>query len=71
MYQAMAEHFLFNGDNKQWIEDNNPDALRKITSRLLEAIERGMWNADSETTERLRSLFLGSEDILERTNDLG
>ncbi|MCL1904522.1 MAG: cobaltochelatase subunit CobN [Methanomassiliicoccaceae archaeon] len=69
MYQSMADHFLFNGDNKQWIEDNNPDALRKITSRLLEAIERGMWNASDETTERLRSLFLGSEDILEKNND--
>jgi cobaltochelatase CobN len=69
MYQSMADKFLFDGDNKEWIEDNNPEALRKITSRLLEAIERGMWNADDETTERLRSLFLGSEDILEAAND--
>ena len=65
----MADHFLFNGENKQWIEDNNSDALRKITSKFLEAIERGMWNADKETTERPRSLFLGSEDILERNSD--
>ena len=69
MYQSMAEKFLFDGDNKQWIENNNPDALRKITSRLLEAIERGLWNADNETAERLRSLFLGSEEILERAGD--
>ncbi|MCL2143493.1 MAG: cobaltochelatase subunit CobN, partial [Methanomassiliicoccaceae archaeon] len=69
MYKAMADKFLFDGENKQWIEDNNPDALRKITSRLLEAIERGMWNADNETAEKLRSLFLGSENILETAND--
>lgn len=69
MYQAITDRFLFDGDNKQWIEDNNPDALRKITSRLLEAIERGMWNANSETADRLRSMFLDSENILEKTND--
>ena len=69
MYQSLADRFLFDGDNRQWIEDNNPDALRSITSRLLEAIERGMWNADSETAEKLRSLFLGSENILEAGND--
>ncbi|MCL2607405.1 MAG: cobaltochelatase subunit CobN [Methanomassiliicoccaceae archaeon] len=69
MYKSLADNFLFDGENKEWIENNNPDALRHITSRLLEAIERGMWNADSETAERLRSLFLGAEDILERAND--
>jgi cobaltochelatase CobN len=69
MYQAMTEKFLFDGSNREWIENNNPDALRHITSRLLEAIERGMWKADNETTERLRSLFLGSENILEKAND--
>jgi len=69
MYQAMADKFLFDGSNREWIENNNPDALRQITSRMLEAIERGMWNADNETAERLRSLFLGSENILEQAND--
>jgi len=71
MYQSMTERFLFDGDNRQWIQENNPDALRKITSRLLEAIERGMWNADQETTEKLRSMFLDSENILEKANDRG
>ena len=69
MYKSMTEKFLFDGDTKQWIEENNPDALRQITSRLLEAIERGMWNADNETLERLKSMFLDSESALEGIND--
>jgi cobaltochelatase, CobN subunit len=69
MYQSMTEKFLFDGKTKEWIEENNPDALRDITSRLLEAIERGMWNADKETEERLRSMFLDSESLLEDIND--
>jgi len=69
MYQSMTEKFLFDGDNRQWIEENNPDALRSMTSRLLEAIERGLWNADQDTINKLRSMFLDSENILEKAND--
>ena len=69
MYQAMTDKFLFDGDNRQWIEENNPDALRSMTSRLLEAIERGLWNADQATVDKLRSMFLDSENILEKAND--
>jgi len=69
MYKSMTDRFLFDGDTKQWIEENNPDALRQITSRLLEAIERGMWNADSETIEKLKDIFLDSESALEGIND--
>jgi len=64
-YQEMAEHFLFDKETREWIEDNNPHALRNITGRLLEAVERGFWDADEETIKRLKELYLESEEILE------
>ncbi len=69
MYQSVTDKFVLNGENRQWIEENNPDALRQITSRLLEAVERGMWDADDETVEALKSIFLDNESSLERIND--
>ncbi len=69
MYQSVTDRFVLDEGNREWIQENNPDALRQITSRLLEAVERGMWNADDETVEALRSIFLDNESSLERMND--
>lgn len=69
MYKAVTDRFVFNDENREWIQENNPDALRHITSRLLEAVERGMWGADDETIEALKSIFLDNESVLESAND--
>jgi len=43
----------------------NPWALESITDTLLEAIERGLWDADDETEERLTDLNLRVDGDLE------
>ena len=65
MYEGISQKFLFDGDNRKWIEDCNPDALLNMSSRLLEAAERGLWNADPETLERIRSIFTDAETAVE------
>lgn len=64
-YQEMAEHFLFDKETKDWISDNNPYALRNMAGRLLEAYDRGFWDADSGTVKKLKDIYLESEEILE------
>lgn len=68
-YLAAAEHFLFNEENRQWIEENNPYALHSITGRLLEAIDRGFWDADDDVVRRLQDIYLSSEELLERMGE--
>ncbi|WP_406657140.1 cobaltochelatase subunit CobN [Methanolobus sp. ZRKC2] len=68
MYQAVSEKFLFDEETKQWIEENNPYALRQMAGRLLEAVQRGMWDADDETVQKLTEIYLETEDILEGMN---
>jgi len=68
-YQEMAEHFLFDKETREWIEENNPYALHNMAGRLLEAIERGFWDADKETIEKLKELYLKSEEYLEGIGD--
>jgi len=68
-YLAAAEHFLFHEENRQWIEENNPYALHTITGRLLEAIDRGFWDADDDVVRRLQDIYLSSEELLERMGE--
>lgn len=69
-YQAAAEHFLFDEENRKWIEENNPYAMHNIAGRLLEAFERGFWETDDETIKKLQDIFLESEEYLEQMGDL-
>jgi cobaltochelatase CobN len=68
MYESMTEHFLFDEENRKWIEENNPLALRGILEDMLEAISRGMWEATEEMKEKLNNLYLETEGILEEVN---
>jgi cobaltochelatase CobN len=68
-YQACAEHFLFDEENRQWIEQNNPYALHSMAGRLLEAHQRGFWETDEETIQKLQEIYLESEDYYERTGE--
>jgi cobaltochelatase CobN len=65
MYEGMADRFLFDKDNKEWLEQNNPDAIKHMSGRLLEAIDRGLWDANDETREKLESIYLEQEGRLE------
>lgn len=50
---------------QQWMRKVNPHALESIVGRLLEAIQRGMWQAPDEMSERLRQLYLDLEGDIE------
>ncbi len=65
MYKAMSDHFLFNEENRKWIEENNPYALKDMLEDLLEAIDRDLWEADEDTKKRLMDLYMDAEGTLE------
>jgi cobaltochelatase CobN len=68
-YQACAEHFLFDENNRQWIEENNPYALHNMAGRLLEAHERGFWETDDKTIQKLQEIYLETEDYYEKAGE--
>ena len=66
MYQGITESYLFDEENKSFIEKNNKWALKDMSERMLEAIQRGMWeNPSEETVAKLQELFLNAENELE------
>ena len=66
MYENVTESYVFDPDTQEFFQQSNPWALRDIVERLLEAIERGMWeNPPPDMKERLQKMFLDLETDLE------
>lgn len=69
MYEKITENFLFNDERREWIKDVNPWAIQNMTERLLEAAQRGMWEAKAESLEKLREIYMEIEGDLENFSE--
>ena len=66
MYEDVTEEYVLNPEMQQFFRQSNPWALRGIVERLLEAIQRGMWeNPPPEMLEQLRAMYLELETDIE------
>ncbi|MEE9161412.1 MAG: cobaltochelatase subunit CobN, partial [Candidatus Neomarinimicrobiota bacterium] len=66
MYRDVTEEYVLSPEMQEFFRRSNPWALRAIVERLLEAIERGMWeDPPPEMLEKLRELYLDLETDLE------
>ncbi|MBO3463625.1 cobaltochelatase subunit CobN, partial [Aetokthonos hydrillicola] len=66
MYQGIVQAYLFDSSVLEFIQDNNPYALRDIAERLLEAYKRNLWQDVSiQTLEYLRNLVHQAEAVIE------
>ncbi len=66
MYENVTESYVLDPETQQFFQQSNPWALRDIVERLLEAIERGMWeNPPPDMKEKLQQMFLDLEADLE------
>ena len=66
MYEDVTESYVFDLDTRQFFQQSNPWALKGVVERLLEAIERGLWeNPPPEMREQLQQLYLDLEADLE------
>jgi len=62
MYQKVAEEFLRNEEMQQFFAESNPWAWQAIAERLLEAVDRGLWQdpdpLDLELLEAAKTIGL-------------
>ncbi|MFH5210404.1 cobaltochelatase subunit CobN [Antrihabitans sp. NCIMB 15449] len=66
MYEKLAESYVFDEQNRKFMEQSNPWALHGIAERLLEAAQREMWeNPEQATLDGLRQVYLETEGELE------
>jgi len=65
IFDEIARTFVLDAEMREFFEENNPWALEEIGRRLLEAYERGLWKADEEVIEGLKSAYLEMEGWIE------
>ncbi|MCO8161895.1 cobaltochelatase subunit CobN [Pseudomonas sp. 21LCFQ010] len=61
-YELLADAYLLDGATREFIQQHNPDALRDMTERMLEAQQRGLWQAPGDYREALETLLLDIEE---------
>jgi len=69
MYDSVVEKILMNEDTRKWLEEENPFAMMEMLNRLNEAIDRELWDASDEMKQKLRDLYLSTEEKLEEVTD--
>ncbi|MEV4516439.1 cobaltochelatase subunit CobN [Dactylosporangium sp. NPDC049525] len=66
MYEKLAEAYVFDPENRKFLDESNPWALHGITERLLEAADRNLWeHPEQSTLDALRQVYLETEGDLE------
>jgi cobaltochelatase CobN len=66
MYEGVTHAYLADPEVRRFLEEKNPWALKGMAERLLEAIQRGMWEEPSpEMTQLLEQLILDTDELLE------
>ena len=69
MYKKIAEKFALDPKMREWMKEVNPYALQNILEKLLEAIKRGMWNAEQAMEDELREAYLEMEGEIEELTE--
>jgi len=65
IFDDITKTFIMNEENKKFFEENNPWAMEEMARRLIEAEQRGLWKADPEVLEALKSTYLEIEGWME------
>ena len=65
VFDDITKTFIMDEENRQFFEEHNPWALEEIARRLLEAEQRGLWDADPEVLQSLREYYIEIEGWLE------
>ncbi|MER7559235.1 cobaltochelatase subunit CobN [Nocardioides sp. NPDC126508] len=66
MYEKLAQEYVLDETNQEFMRASNPWALRGIMERLHEAAERGLWDSpDPELVAAMQEIYLDIEGDLE------
>ena len=65
MYQGVAQAYVLEPQVQAFLRRSNPWALRDMAERLLEANQRGLWQAEAALLDQLRQAANQAEGILE------
>lgn len=71
IFDDIASTYINDDGMREFFKDNNPYAAEEISRRLLEAENRGLWNADAEILAELRNNYVEIESWMEEMSGDG
>ena len=66
-YAMVADAYVLDVDTRDFVNQHNPRALHDMLSRLLEAMQRGLWQSPGDYQAQLENLLLDHEQQMEGT----
>ncbi|MTB72839.1 cobaltochelatase subunit CobN [Arsenicicoccus sp. MKL-02] len=70
MYDRLTQEYVLDETNREFLAEANPWALHGMAERLLEAVERGLWESpDPDVLAELRAAYLDAEGELEGADE--
>ena len=69
VYKKTAETYALDPEMRERLATLNPQAIKNIVGRMLEANGRGMWKADQSMIDELQEIYADLEDRLEGLTD--
>ncbi|BES71544.1 cobaltochelatase subunit CobN [Marinobacter nanhaiticus D15-8W] len=64
-YAQVADALVFDPGNQAFLREHNGDALEEMAERLLEAMQRGLWQEPGDHKEALQDLLLELDEVNE------
>ncbi|MBX2878681.1 MAG: cobaltochelatase subunit CobN [Granulosicoccus sp.] len=64
-YEAVTDALINDSENRQFLEKANPNALKEMVERLIEAQQRNMWSQPGEYKNQLTDTLIEIENQLE------
>jgi cobaltochelatase CobN len=61
-FAFLSDAYLLDEPNREFLRQHNPSALREMTERLLEAMQRGLWREPGRYRQELETLLLEAEE---------
>jgi cobaltochelatase CobN len=67
-YESVSDALVFDRENRQFLQQSNPNALKEMAEKLLEAQQRGLWQNPGDYHQRLIDTILEIDNSLEVTS---
>ncbi|WP_199541256.1 cobaltochelatase subunit CobN [Paraburkholderia kururiensis] len=64
-YALVADAYVNDADTRAFMQQHNPHALRSVCERLIEAMDRGLWQAPGERRAQIESQLLAIDGRIE------
>jgi cobaltochelatase CobN len=61
-FAMVSDAYVLDRENRAFLHEHNPSALREMTERLLEAMQRGLWREPGAYRDALETILMGAEE---------